>query len=85
MRVVSSEGANDQIVGFLDRYTNPGTVTVGGFTSGVPSRLTSDDIVGVSRNANSRDFATNLAEVVSWNSLEANVLLMGAYLPRSSR
>lgn len=66
------------------------TVSTGGYsaldtTPADIATLNSADLVLVSRNSNSGDYASNVDEVAAWDSLTAPVILGNAYISRSNR
>ncbi|MBN2181172.1 MAG: hypothetical protein JW715_04600 [Sedimentisphaerales bacterium] len=64
-------------------YSNPGT-----WTELDPNQielLNNADLVIFSRNSNSSGYAGNTDEVTQWNSITSPMILMNAYLVRSSR
>ncbi|MBB5353172.1 hypothetical protein HNR46_003426 [Haloferula luteola] len=66
------------------------TVTTGAYSAlpdnpGDVSTLEAADLVIVSRNTNSGDYATDAAEVAAWDNLSTTVLLGNSYISRNNR
>jgi len=78
--------------GWIDLLTAQGyTVdanTAGNYTEiseGEKATLESADLIIVSRNTNSGNYATDVNEVTLWNSVETPLILLSGYLPRSGK
>ncbi|QDU56638.1 PEP-CTERM sorting domain-containing protein [Aeoliella mucimassa] len=88
--VVTSESARDQpLVDYLQNYLGH-SVTVGAYaeldvTQSDVDALNAADMVIITRNTNSGNYATNATEVAAWDSLTVPVLLGNSYISRTSR
>ena len=77
--------------GFIDLLEGLGFEVIvdplgwGDLTDEVLATLNDADLIMMSRNSNSGNYATDAAEITAWNSIETPLMLLSCYLTRSSR
>ncbi len=77
--------------GFIDLLEGLGFEVIvdpgnwGNLTDEVLTTLNDADLIMISRNSNSGNYAVDAAQITTWNSIETPLMLLSCYLTRSSR